>query len=180
MKLQFESDPFPSAAAPRVVPAAEPTMPSVEAPPPALRPTRLPAWAAHVRDIGAQADRVAPGAYEVRVTDPTTGGQKGQKPERYDLLPWDAMDEVARVYGFGATKYADDNWLKGYSWRLSLGALVRHVAAVMRGEDRDAESGLLHLAHAAWHCLTLITFYQRRLGTDDRKGPTLRRGFGER
>lgn len=106
---------------------------------------------------------------EVRIVDPTTGGEKGQKPERYDLFPFDALDEIARVYGVGAQKYADDNWLRGYSWRLSAGALCRHVARFMVGEDRDPETGCLHLAHAAWHCLTLITFKLRELGTDDRK-----------
>lgn len=105
---------------------------------------------------------------EVRVTDPVTGGQKGIKPERFDLFPFDALEEVARVYGYGASKYADDNWLKGYRWRLSMGALLRHVARFALGEDRDPETGCLHLAHAAWHCLTLITFTLRGLGTDDR------------
>lgn len=108
---------------------------------------------------------------EVRITDPETGGQKGQKPERYDLFPFDALDEVARVYGEGAKKYEDDNWLKGYRWRLSFGALLRHVSKALQGEDVDPETGCLHLAHAAWHCLTLITFKKRGLGTDDRKPP---------
>ena len=105
---------------------------------------------------------------EVRITDAKTGGQKGQKPERFDLIPFDALEELARVYGIGASKYEDDNWLRGYRWRLSLGALMRHVARFMLGEDRDPETGCLHLAHAAWHCLTVITFFMRGLGTDDR------------
>jgi hypothetical protein len=105
---------------------------------------------------------------EVRVTDPVTGGQKGMKPERFALIPWDSLAELARVYGFGANKYEDHNWAKGYKWSLSSDALGRHFSAFMQGEDRDAESGCLHLAHAAWHCLTLIAFKLRGLGTDDR------------
>lgn len=62
----------------------------------------------------------------------------------------------------------DDNWLKGYSWRLSLGALFRHVVKFACREDVDQESGLHHLAHAVFHCLCLITFGLRNLGTDDR------------
>jgi hypothetical protein len=110
-------------------------------------------------------------AGEVRVTDPVTGGQKGVKPERLDLIPFDALEEIGRVYGFGASKYEDDNWLKGYKWRLSAGAMLRHVSRWMLGERNDKESGCHHLAHAAWHCLTLITFEIRGLGTDDRKKP---------
>jgi hypothetical protein len=113
----------------------------------------------------------APAVGEVRVIDPVTGGQKGVKPERLDLIPFDALEEVGRVYGFGAGKYEDDNWLKGYKWRLSAGAMLRHVSRWMLGERNDKESGCHHLAHAAWHCLTLITFEIRGLGTDDRKKP---------
>lgn len=105
---------------------------------------------------------------EIRITDPKTGAQKGQKLERYDLIPFDALDELARVYGVGAQKYADRNWEKGYAWGLSLGALCRHVAWFVRGESIDPETGCHHLAHAAWHCLALITFGKRGLGTDDR------------
>lgn len=105
---------------------------------------------------------------EERIIDPQTGGEKGQKPERYDLLPFDALDEVTRVYAYGAKKYAADNWLRGYAWRLSLGAMLRHIARWACGEDRDQESGCHHLASVIFHCLTLITFGIRGLGTDDR------------
>lgn len=108
---------------------------------------------------------------EVRVTDPNTGGQKGRKPERYDLLPFAALDEVARVYGMGAEKYEDWNWAKGYAWSLSLGAMQRHISAWAQGEDTDPESGYSHLAHAAFHCFGLITFQHHDLGTDDRWRP---------
>jgi hypothetical protein len=105
---------------------------------------------------------------EVKATDPKTGGQKGVKPERYDLIPWDAMDEIARVYAFGATKYDDHNWAKGYPWGWSLAALFRHASLFARGEDRDKESGCLHLAHVAWHCLTMMMFHIKGIGRDTR------------
>lgn len=105
---------------------------------------------------------------EVRVTDPVTGAQKGQKPERYDLIPPHALDELARVYGYGASKYDDRNWEKGYDWGLSLAALHRHVKAFEKGEVVDPESGRRHLLHAAFHLLTLDTYEQFGLGTDTR------------
>jgi hypothetical protein len=105
---------------------------------------------------------------EIRVTDPDTGGEKGMKDERLELLPFAALLEVARVYGYGAKKYAVHNWRKGYAWSLSLGALLRHVFIWSCGESIDRESGRHHLAHAAFHCLTLITFEQQGLGKDDR------------
>lgn len=108
---------------------------------------------------------------EVRITDPETGGQKGTKPERFDLMPFGPLEEVARVYGFGAEKYGERNYLKGYAYGLALAALLRHVSAWAQGEDIDTDSGLNHLAHAATHCLNLMLFQQHGLGTDDRWMP---------
>jgi hypothetical protein len=95
---------------------------------------------------------------ETIVTDPTTGGKKGSKLERFDLIPVEPLEELARVYGFGATKYDDDNWKKGYSWKLSFAAMMRHAWAFWRGETYDQESGCHHMAHVAWHCMTLMWF----------------------
>jgi hypothetical protein len=105
---------------------------------------------------------------EVRVVDPTTGGAKGQKIERFDLIPFEALTELATIYGIGAKKYSDDNWRKGYAWRLSLGAMFRHLALWVLGQSYDAETGRHHLMHAAWHCFTLFIFETQKLGTDDR------------
>jgi hypothetical protein len=106
-------------------------------------------------------------AWEVRITDPQTGGEKGSKIERYDLIPSHAMDEVARVYGKGAEKYAQRNWERGYAWGLSLAALERHLAKFKQGEQRD-ELGNHHLAAVVFHALALMTFERFSLGTDDR------------
>jgi hypothetical protein len=106
---------------------------------------------------------------ETRITDPTTGGQKGQKPERYSLIPAFPQEEEARVYGYGAEKYAPNNWRKGYSWSLSLDALYRHIAAFRMGESIDSESGCHHLAHAKFHMNTLMEFDRLGLGNDDRE-----------
>lgn len=105
---------------------------------------------------------------EVRVTDATTGGQKGSKLTQLGALDPVALIEVAKVAGMGAAKYAPFNYLKGYSWALSFNALQRHAMMFWAGEDIDEESGLPHMAHAAWHALALISFFDRDLGTDDR------------
>lgn len=105
---------------------------------------------------------------EIRVTDPDTGAQKGSKPERFDLIPVQALEELARVYGMGAEKYDDHNWRKGYNWSLSYAALSRHLNAFWRGEDVDPESGLAHMAQVAWHAFTLYTFMKEHPEKDDR------------
>lgn len=105
------------------------------------------------------------------IVNEKTGGRKGSKPERYSLLPWEVLDEIARVYAFGSEKYDDHNWTKGYDWSLSFDSLIRHATAFWRGEDVDPESGLKHLAHAAWHCIALIYFMEYHKNLDDRHTP---------
>jgi hypothetical protein len=105
---------------------------------------------------------------ETRYVDPKTGGEKGQKRERLGGADPAAMSELAAVYGFGEEKYARYNYLKGYPWSLSIDALYRHFLAFQNGEVLDPESGLNHMAHVAWHALTLVSFSGRGLGTDDR------------
>ena len=110
---------------------------------------------------------LSPSNQEVRMVDPVTGGQKGQKLQRYDLIPPEFEQALAEVYGRGALKYADRNWEKGYSWGLSVGALRRHLAAWLQGESLDPDTGAHHLAQVAWHAATLYTYEHRGLGTDD-------------
>ena len=104
---------------------------------------------------------------EVRTTS-STGGEKGMKPERYSLIPVPALDIMARLYGFGAEKYAAHNWRKGYEWSKSFDSLFRHATAALNGEDIDPETGLPHLAGAAFHCFTLMVFMQEHPEFDDR------------
>lgn len=87
---------------------------------------------------------------------------------RFDLIPADALEELAAVYAFGATKYAEDNWVKGMGWRRCIGSALRHIFKWSMGERDDPESGRHHLAHAAWNLFTLIAYEKRGLGTDDR------------
>jgi len=105
---------------------------------------------------------------ETRITDETTGGQKGKKLTQLGALDPVALIEVARVAGFGANKYEAFNFLKGYDWALSFNAAMRHALLFWAGEDRDEESGQLHTAMAAWHFLTLTSFLQRGVGADTR------------
>lgn len=102
------------------------------------------------------------------IVNPLTGGEKGVKEARFDLIPAGPMLELARVYGRGAAKYADRNWEKGYAWGLSYGAMQRHLHAFWGGEYLDPESGLPHLAHAMWHCATLMQFNDNFQELDDR------------
>lgn len=73
---------------------------------------------------------------ETRVTS-STGGQKGSKIERYDLIPTMPLRALAVHFGKGARKYADGQWRKGYPWSLSISALMRHLEEFREGRDYD-------------------------------------------
>lgn len=107
---------------------------------------------------------------EVRIVS-ATGGEKGSKPCQLGLIDPLALEELGKIAGFGAEKYDKFNYMKGYDWDLSYSAAQRHQLQFWQGQDFDDESGLHHLAHAAWHMLCLYSFYTRGLGTDTRPPP---------
>lgn len=86
---------------------------------------------------------------------------------RYDLIPFDSMEEVAKVYTTGAKKYAERNWEKGMSYSRMFAAMCRHLFAFWKREDVD-EDGELHIAKVAWYALGLIAYRNRGVGVDDR------------
>lgn len=73
---------------------------------------------------------------EIRTTS-ATGGQKGVKPQRYDLIPTGPLRELAEHYGVGANKYAPHQWRKGIDWENLYAALQRHANQWQAGEDYD-------------------------------------------
>lgn len=89
---------------------------------------------------------------------------------RYDLLPTDATAELVRVLTYGSKKYAARNWERGQTWSTPYASCMRHLQAWHSGEDRDPESGLLHLAHAVCNLFFLLAFQLRGMTSlDDRE-----------
>jgi hypothetical protein len=68
-----------------------------------------------------------------------------------------AIQAVAAISAFGATKYAWAGWrhvpdgLNRYS-----DAMVRHMLAEAEGQVVDNDSGLLHASHCAWNALARL------------------------
>lgn len=68
-----------------------------------------------------------------------------------------ALDAVAQVTTYGAEKYTPRGWRTVPNGPARYAdAQMRHHLAAARGEERDAESGLLHAAHAAWNALARL------------------------
>lgn len=89
--------------------------------------------------------------------------------EPMDLISPVALSEVAKVLQFGAQKYASWNWSKGLPYTRVLAGILRHVFAYLRGEDKDPESGLSHIAHAMCGCMFILHYEKYRASFDNRE-----------
>lgn len=91
-------------------------------------------------------------------------------PRSLDVgVPRRALDGVARVLAFGATKYGDRNWELGIKYSRLFSAAQRHAHALGREELLDPESGLPHEWHFWCNVLFLCVFTSRgRCDLDDR------------
>ena len=95
------------------------------------------------------------------------------------LVPLSAEAHIARAMQHGADKYGPFNWrgadANTYSMMTYLHAQLRHIKAIIDGQDVDPESGEHHMSHVgAGACLFLDAMEQGVL-KDDRppkgKGP---------
>jgi hypothetical protein len=79
--------------------------------------------------------------------------------EKLDLTlpPPELIEAVAEVMQFGLKKYSRNGW-KAVSDRKQRyqAALMRHMNAILKGEELDPESGLSHMAHVATNAAFLL------------------------
>ncbi len=75
-----------------------------------------------------------------------------------------AIELVAAVSAFGASKYAWKGW-EGVSDGVNRysDAMVRHLAREGQGEVLDPDSGLLHAGHVAWGALARLELMLREM-----------------
>jgi hypothetical protein len=132
-------------------------------------------------------------------TTSSTGGQKGVKLARYDLIPVESLRYLAEHFGKGARKYAEHQWRDGYEWSKSYSAIQRHLSEFWAGRDYDVcsnepegcsfvtadgepfeplfpdtcynHTGSHHLDAVMWHSFVLREFVERFPQHDDRYIP---------
>ena len=87
---------------------------------------------------------------------------------RYDLLPFEQLEEIVKVLTYGANKYEPNNWkLVQEPIDRYKAATLRHLSAYMQCEELDQESGLHHLAHAGTNILFLLSFEKYKIKFED-------------
>lgn len=103
---------------------------------------------------------------DVNSNKPGSGARYNDGKPDLSLIPICTLEDEARVWEYGKRKYAAWNWAKGMDWSIPFACAMRHLAAWQRGEDRDIESGLPHLAHAMCN-LRMLTLYSRTFPQGD-------------
>lgn len=92
-------------------------------------------------------------------------GKKNDRKDgklRWELLPLETIEEIVRIYTFGADKYGPNNWMNlenGYERYKA--ALLRHLVSYEKGETLDKESGFHSLAHMAWNAIAMLHLAMR-------------------
>ena len=81
---------------------------------------------------------------------------------RWDLLPWDLVEQTVDVLTFGADKYAPEAWRQETKSDDYFAALMRHIVAYRKGEVIDPESGKTHLAHAMCNLIFIHELENKR------------------
>lgn len=77
------------------------------------------------------------------------------------LLPTEACIEECKVWEFGAKVYGRSNWEKLWGDKtveVVLASMLRHIAALKRGEYYDPESGEQHAGHIRCNAAMLIRY----------------------
>lgn len=91
---------------------------------------------------------------------------------RLDLVPAEGEEGVGEAFTYGLDKYGDHTWRGGIHYGRLIGAIARHLRLFKLGEDRDEESGLLHVDSITANAMMLSTFLREgRHELDDRYKP---------
>ena len=111
---------------------------------------------------------ISPPALSAAAMGVTAGVKHDAGKPALHLLPVEALEEIAQVLSYGEKKYNSWNWAQGFKWSRLYGATLRHLYAHMRGENKDPETGLSHLAHVGCNILFLLYHEMHKIGVDDR------------
>ena len=75
------------------------------------------------------------------------GSRYNKGKRKWSLVHYKSLEPLVEVLEFGAEKYSPENWKKGLDKKEILESMMRHLTALMDGEENDKESGLHHIGH---------------------------------
>lgn len=91
--------------------------------------------------------------------------RKNEGKKKWSLVHFESLHPMVDVLEFGAKKYSPDNWKKGLNKKEILESMMRHLAALMDGEEYDPESGLPHVGHI--QCNAMFYEYFREIDNQE-------------
>lgn len=88
----------------------------------------------------------------------------------FNLVPEICIEEVVKVFMFGAKKYGDFNWMQkpGFHYSRLYNSLRRHLSRWKQGFNKDEETKELEMAHVACNAFMLLYYQKLNIGIDDR------------
>jgi hypothetical protein len=99
-------------------------------------------------------------------------GSEGKKKPQLQLIPPVFNIQVADALAFGGEKYGPWNWRKNkVEYMTYLGAMKRHIDALLEGENTAPDSGVHHLGHIAASCAIVLDATKQCTLVDNR--PTI-------
>ena len=94
----------------------------------------------------------------------------------FTLLPVDALEAESNVWMMGMEKYGRNNWEKLWgdeTKNVVMQSAMRHMMAILSGEDIDNETGQPHAAHVRCNMAMLIRYYnETEKSNEDKKQDT--------
>lgn len=72
---------------------------------------------------------------------------------KWSMVHFKSLSPMVRVLMYGEKKYARDNWKKGLNRKEILDSMMRHLTALIDGEEFDPESQEHHIGHIMCNCL---------------------------
>jgi hypothetical protein len=100
-------------------------------------------------------------------------GAAGRLKPQIQLIPPALNLETAKALQHGADKYGPWNWRTAKVEIMTyLGAMKRHIDAVLNREDTDVASGAHHLGHVAASCGIVLDAAQNGTLVDNRPSAT--------
>lgn len=98
--------------------------------------------------------------------------EKGLKFDKgkidFSLLPSVALEEAAKAFMYGASKYGRFNYKKGLEVSRLIAAALRHIYAYSSGKNIDEESKISHLGHALANIMMIIDLTELNTLIDNR------------
>lgn len=109
-----------------------------------------------------------------------SGATSSHGAPRFDLIPFDALKEIAERYALGAEKHGDFNWVKGIGDNVFERDRYNHalthlqtywqqrIGMPIQSEDTEVQN----LAAAAWGCITLLACELRKNSCQQKPSPS--------